>query len=182
MTCSCGETLAPGTGRCPQCGAAAVLPKKRKLSAGILFVLLVAASGCVVFGGIVAAIAVPNFLNAVDRGKSKRTMMDLRTLGIATETYAIDHDHYPLSSDLDEFLQAISPYREGTAPLPARDGWGNPFGVQAYGSGYAIGSGGKDGAGPFDIPPGGGGPTSSFDAAIVFSDGQLIQWPEGMGP
>ena len=40
--------------------------------------------------GIIAAIAIPNLLNAIDRGKQKRTMADLRTLGTAIESYAID--------------------------------------------------------------------------------------------
>ena len=39
--------------------------------------------------GIIAAIAIPNLLNAIDRGKQKRTMADLRSIGTAVEEYAI---------------------------------------------------------------------------------------------
>ena len=40
--------------------------------------------------GIIAAIAIPNLLNAIDRGKQKRTMADLRSIGTAVESYAIE--------------------------------------------------------------------------------------------
>ena len=40
--------------------------------------------------GILAAIAVPNLLNAVQRGKQKRTMSDMRALATAIEAYAVD--------------------------------------------------------------------------------------------
>ena len=40
--------------------------------------------------GILAAIAIPNLLNAVQRGKQKRSMSDMRTLATAIESYAVD--------------------------------------------------------------------------------------------
>ncbi|PYT07794.1 MAG: hypothetical protein DMF49_07090 [Acidobacteria bacterium] len=39
--------------------------------------------------GIIAAIAIPNLLNAIDRGKQKRTMADIRSVGTAVEEYAV---------------------------------------------------------------------------------------------
>ena len=45
--------------------------------------------------GIIAAIAIPNLLNAIDRGKQKRTMADIRSLGTAVESYAVDKNFYP---------------------------------------------------------------------------------------
>ncbi|MBZ5641051.1 MAG: prepilin-type N-terminal cleavage/methylation domain-containing protein, partial [Acidobacteriia bacterium] len=44
--------------------------------------------------GIIAAIAIPNLLNAIDRGKQKRTMADIRSIGTAVESYAIDNNYY----------------------------------------------------------------------------------------
>ena len=38
--------------------------------------------------GILAAIAIPNLLNAVQRGKQKRTMSDMRALSTAIEAFA----------------------------------------------------------------------------------------------
>lgn len=48
---------------------------------------------------ILAAIAVPNFLEAQTRAKVSRTKADMRSLVTATETYHIDHSNYPLPSD-----------------------------------------------------------------------------------
>ena len=45
--------------------------------------------------GIIAAIAIPNLLNAIDRGKQKRTMADIRSIGTAVEAYAVDVNFYP---------------------------------------------------------------------------------------
>jgi len=45
--------------------------------------------------GILAAIAVPNFLNAQLRAKVARVKSDMKGLSIALESYHIDHNHYP---------------------------------------------------------------------------------------
>ncbi|CAN5491204.1 hypothetical protein BH09SUM1_BH09SUM1_00120 [soil metagenome] len=44
---------------------------------------------------IVAAIAVPNFLEAQTRAKVSRSKADLRTLATALEMYRVDTNHYP---------------------------------------------------------------------------------------
>jgi prepilin-type N-terminal cleavage/methylation domain-containing protein len=44
---------------------------------------------------ILAAIAVPNFLEAQTRSKVARTKADLRTVATALESYAVDTNHYP---------------------------------------------------------------------------------------
>src|SRR5690349_25170191 len=45
--------------------------------------------------GILAAIAIPNLLNALQRGKQKRSMADMRDLAIAIESYNTDNNFYP---------------------------------------------------------------------------------------
>ena len=45
--------------------------------------------------GILAAIAVPNFLNAQTRAKVARAQADIRSLTTALESYRIDHPYYP---------------------------------------------------------------------------------------
>ncbi len=45
--------------------------------------------------GILAAIAVPNFLNAQVRAKISRVYSDLKSLGTALEMYGVDHGKYP---------------------------------------------------------------------------------------
>lgn len=47
---------------------------------------------------ILAAIAVPNFLEAQVRSKSSRVLSDLRTLRTAVEAYAVDYNKPPLMS------------------------------------------------------------------------------------
>src|SRR5476651_819323 len=48
--------------------------------------------------GILAAIAIPNLLNAVQRGKQKRTMADMRSMATAVEAYSVDNNVYPVST------------------------------------------------------------------------------------
>ncbi|RJP23057.1 MAG: prepilin-type N-terminal cleavage/methylation domain-containing protein [Candidatus Omnitrophota bacterium] len=45
--------------------------------------------------GILAAIAVPNFLNAQTRARVARVMGDHKAIGTALETYAVDHNIFP---------------------------------------------------------------------------------------
>ena len=44
---------------------------------------------------ILAAIAVPNFLEAQTRAKVSRVLSDMRTVNTALETYKIDNNKYP---------------------------------------------------------------------------------------
>lgn len=48
---------------------------------------------------ILAAIAVPNFLEAQTRAKVSRSQADMRTQGIALDCYMIDWNHYTRDSD-----------------------------------------------------------------------------------
>jgi type II secretion system protein G len=45
--------------------------------------------------GILAAIAVPNFLNARIRAKVARAQADEQAIGVALETYRLDQNNYP---------------------------------------------------------------------------------------
>ena len=75
--------------------------------------------------GIIAAIAIPNLLNAINRSRQKRSMADMRTVGTATEAYAVDWSFYPNTGNSDE---GISTTISGIlAPIyvkktPERDG------------------------------------------------------------
>lgn len=49
---------------------------------------------------ILAAIAVPNFLQAQTRAKVTRVKADMRSLATAIESYAVDHNDYPIRRNL----------------------------------------------------------------------------------
>ena len=65
--------------------------------------------------GIIAAIAIPNLLNAIDRGKQKRTMADIRSVGTAVESYAVDVNFYPRGFALGPVATTAEPH---VAPSP----------------------------------------------------------------
>ena len=124
--------------------------------------------------GIIAAIAIPNLLNAIDRGKQKRTMADLCSLGTAIESYSIDENNYPVVSTMANLEAAVEPLYIRTAPTT--DGWTNGIIVASIATEYTVCSGGKDaGACGNDAA----GAVTSFNDSITFANGQFVQWPEG---
>ncbi len=128
--------------------------------------------------GIIAAIAIPNLLNAINRGRQKRSMADMRAIATALEAYSVDFNFYPRlalnnTTDLEPYLTPTFIKR-----LPANDGWNQAFILigDTGGTSYTIYSQAKGGAGSI----GTSGPTTDFAAAIVFANGQFYAWPEGM--
>ena len=89
--------------------------------------------------GIIAAIAIPNLLNAIDRGKQKRTMADLRSMGTANETYSIDNSFYPTATTQANLAAELEPLYIRTAPV--NDGWARVLIVNAASGGYTLGAG-----------------------------------------
>ncbi|MBZ5640887.1 MAG: type II secretion system protein GspG, partial [Acidobacteriia bacterium] len=133
--------------------------------------------------GIIAAIAIPNLLNAIDRGKQKRTMADIRSIGTAVESYAIDNNYYPTAADIGTLKAvgtAVEPIYIKT--IPAQDGWRHDFYVASTTTGYTLASGGKDGGDLTGVVWGafGGGNGGGFDSPIIFMGGQFAAWPEGV--
>ena len=124
--------------------------------------------------GIIAAIAIPNLLNAIDRGKQKRTMADLRSIGTAVESYSIDNNFYPVAATMTILEGFVEPVYIRTAPLT--DGWARTFQVASTAIEYTVCSGGKDGG---TCATDGSGAQTTFNASITFAGGQFVQWPEG---
>ena len=125
--------------------------------------------------GIIAAIAIPNLLNAIDRGKQKRTMADLRSIGTAIESYAIDNSGYPATgANLAALAGVLEPlYMRG---MPMTDGWNRAINASCAVTEYTVCSGGKDGGACVNDA---GGQTGAFNDSITFANGQFVQWPEG---
>lgn len=120
--------------------------------------------------GILAAIAVPQLLEAAERARQRRTMGDMHSLVSANATYYIDQNDY--SPDLPT-LQATG-YIE---VLIANDGWGNAFVYATGADTYTLTSLGSDGAaGPAPPSPWINDP---FEPDIIVVDGMFTQAPEG---
>lgn len=131
--------------------------------------------------GIIAAVAIPNLLDAIERGKQKRTMADMRTVATAVEAYSIDFSEPPqhAQAPIEDALEADLVTTGFTKDCPSVDGWRRPlYYVSTTADHYTIASGASDGNVP-DITEN-AGPTHNFDADIVFSDGMFQQWPEGL--
>src|SRR5438874_7137433 len=86
--------------------------------------------------GILAAIAIPNLLTAMQRSKQKRTMADMRTIATAWEARATDLNKYSaagsitISSHAADLTRLLYVTALQTCTLPIiKDGWGNPWGV-----------------------------------------------------
>ena len=142
--------------------------------------------------GILAAIAIPNLLTAMQRSKQKRTMADMRTIATAWEARATDVNRYnaagvslpTVSVDAPTLGNYLSPTYVKT--FPQRDGWGNDWNfwldkgmaTATAAQVYAIVSAGKDGT--FQGSTVTGGATTAFDCDIVYSNGTFIQYPEGV--
>ncbi len=113
--------------------------------------------------GIIAAIAIPNLLNAIDRGKQKRTMADLRSIGTAVESYSIDNNIYPVGGDLATVDDSLQPLY--IKVLPTVDGWQNTMDYDsADGSEYTVQAYAKGGANDGYT----GGATDEFTDDIFF--------------
>ena len=123
--------------------------------------------------GIIAAIAIPNLLNAIDRGKQKRTMADMRSIGTAVESYAVDNNVYPVAASAATLKTLVEPVYIKT--MPTADGWNNTFQVTAATTQYTIYSMGKDGSGSTCTT----GTTNLFNDEICFINGQFLRYPQG---
>lgn len=103
--------------------------------------------------GIIAAIALPNFMNAWDKARQKRTMADLRTWGVALSSYFADRNFFPCGSAGDItpsfYLYIAISNSKDLSPPPFADGWDYyfyyiPGGTSpATSQGYTISSFGK---------------------------------------
>src|SRR4029078_6643125 len=99
--------------------------------------------------GILAAIAIPNLLTALQRSRQKRAMADMRTIAAAWEARATDVNAYnaagavagfpTIAINVTDLQKHLTPTYVKT--FPGKDGWGNDFLMladQAWGNGTAA--------------------------------------------
>jgi prepilin-type N-terminal cleavage/methylation domain-containing protein len=100
--------------------------------------------------GIVAAIAIPNLLTALQKGKQKSSMGDMRTVGQAVESYIVTNSMAPGAGSFTNVYQLnvyLLPFHAQI--LPTKDGWSFELhyqsGVGGTRDSYSVISYGRDG-------------------------------------
>jgi hypothetical protein len=117
--------------------------------------------------------------DAFAHGNQVRTMSDLKRLGRIVDDWARENGGaYPVCArfeDVTDCLASSLP-QEALAHLRVNDAWGRPFQYHSdeAGMSYVLISYATDG---LSDGLGMAGPTSSYDADIVFSNGDFVQWP-----
>ena len=153
--------------------------------------------------GIIAAILIPNLLDALQKAKQKRSVGDMRNVGTAWFSWLTDqvsaaasgsagniYDMANLTTTLtgDQLLQTLySPPGEGVfyiQEVPNVDGWGHPYTYKhaqdVLAAQYmAIISGGRDGSNPASSYHMGPFNATDYDHDIVWADGFLVSYPAG---
>lgn len=152
--------------------------------------------------GIIAAMLIPNLIDALQKAKQKRTIADARNTGTAFMSWVTDQASaaaagagattWSRGSITDRSWDWINTTLHPSntfyymQTVPALDGWkysfvfgygGNPLASQVIG----IASGGRNGdLNSFDDIPtvvvGGFTPTN-YDQDIIWSDGFFVRWP-----
>jgi general secretion pathway protein G len=166
-----------------------VLERLRRRSSGFTLIELLIVVAII---GIIAALLIPNLLDAMQKAKQKRTMADVRVLGTAMMAWLTDAgtaaagQNFDLAaysaitaSELEALL--VSDYIQ---EIPDRDGWKHALdyylntadpGARKI---MAIRSPGRDGVFSGDTYESGGFEPRDYDQDIVWADGMFIRWPQ----
>jgi len=160
--------------------------------------------------GIIAAILIPNLIDALQKAKQKRTMADMRNTGTAWLSWVTDQVSAAAAggavstwdgnafTPVDNLADTLHPTQTFfyMSEIPSLDGWkhsfcygytGNPLGAQVI----AIGSAGRNGSGTgatdncgviqTTVTIGSFTPTD-YDQDIIWADGFFVRWPGGQNP
>lgn len=195
MYCAhCGNQVQTLAANCPRCGqpASGATIKTGGSAASSAAIIGIVIGGLLLFVfivGIIAAIAIPNLLNAINRGRQKRTIADIRMVATAVEAYANDHGYYPDADSAEQLATFLEP--SYISVMPRFDGWRTPLGYTCWSSSpssdgcdtYVIASPARDLMFDYDLSEYGSELiyTNDFDEDIVFRNGSFIQLPEGIG-
>ncbi|MCB1008157.1 MAG: prepilin-type N-terminal cleavage/methylation domain-containing protein [Acidobacteria bacterium] len=154
--------------------------------------------------GIIAAILIPNLIDALQKAKQKRTMADMRNTGTAWLSWVTDQVSAAAAggavstwdgtafTEVSNLADTLHPTQTFfyMSEIPSLDGWkhafsygytGNPLGAQVI----AIGSGGRDGDGSYNLGVSvtiGAFTPTDYDQDIIWADGFFVRWPGGQNP
>jgi type II secretion system protein G len=146
--------------------------------------------------GIIAALLIPNLLDALQKTKQKRTMADAHLVGTALMSWltdqaaaaaagadtTIDLSDWSGTSDLDTIGSALVP--RYIQELPIRDGWRYDYLYRVdlehpnAAKVFLIASGGRDGSTPAGSYSVGSFEPTDYDQDIVWADGYFLRWPQ----
>ena len=130
-------------------------------SASAVVIVIVIVFIGIAFIGILAAIAIPNFLTAKQRAMQRRTIVEMRGAAQSVELQRESRNALPDSIP------------------PQKDAWGNNLRYVSDGTNYWIVSAGKDGVfEQDDVSRYTNGATTNFDADIVLENGTMLRWPD----
>ena len=156
--------------------------------------------------GIIAAILIPNLLDALQKAKQKRTISDIRNTGNAWMSWLTDQvgaasagaakefnttDHDAIAYDILYWYMRPTDTFFYMQELPQLDGWRNEmaFGQNAdllSSSTMSIYASCRGGVADFLPAAGGTNPVpvlgflaTDYDQDIVWADGYFVRWPEG---
>lgn len=102
--------------------------------------------------GIIAAIAVPNLLQTIQRSKVNSSFGNLSSIKTAIGTYMVDYGHYPISGDFRNDRSIVVPLAVAILPEEyyngsLKDAWGEQimYASDRLGTQYVVVSSGTDG-------------------------------------
>lgn len=132
--------------------------------------------------GIVAAIAIPNLLVALQKSKQKSTMADISSIGKAVESYMVDQGFAPNCPGVVANMSNAWFIPFYIKKIPLIDSWGTSFQYEVERDSYTITSYGRNKvAGPdpadrfFYVKI-----ISDFDYDICLSNGTFTQCPRSL--
>jgi len=146
--------------------------------------------------GIIAALLIPNFLDALQKAKQKRTVADMRNAGTAMFSWLtdqvgaaaagaaatdVDLSKYT-TSDASTVASVLVP--QYLQSVPAKDGWKKDFSYWLETTEVlkaqvmAIGSGGRDASTPSGSYTVAGFDPTDYDQDIIWADGFFVRWPQ----
>ncbi|HTG32832.1 MAG TPA: prepilin-type N-terminal cleavage/methylation domain-containing protein [Thermoanaerobaculia bacterium] len=146
--------------------------------------------------GIIAALLIPNFLDALQKAKQKRTVADMRNAGTAMFSWLTDQVGAAAAgaaaTDIDLSKYATSDAATVASVLvpqylqsvPAKDGWKKDFSYWLEttevlkANVMAIGSGGRDASTPGSSYTVAGFDPTDYDQDIIWADGFFVRWPQ----
>jgi len=158
--------------------------KNKNKQKGFTMVELMVLAGMI---GLIAAIAVPEVMRALDTVRQKKTMTDLTEWGVAMNAYMVDYGFFPylpggIDSPVGPGVFIYDMFQEKRYLIKALylDGWNHNFRYTPGGidmrtcAGYTIASSGKGGTVDPIIPV-----FTCFQCDIRLRKGQFISKPEG---